>query len=385
MSPLTIISLAVLGLSVIYSFLVLLVLGGLFRLRRGRNQHRHQVSVVVAARDEERSIGACLEALRSQTYPSECYEVVVVDDRSSDATADVVRRYSRDDDRIRLITGSRESGPLRGKKRALQAGIECSRGDIILVTDADCRPVRTWIATMVRYFEPRVGLVAGPVRQQGDRWWQRCRYLERLSMSAVAAGSMAWGHGITATGGNLGYRKEVFRQVGGFSALAEPLSGDDDLFVQLVSRRTSWALHHAFDPLAVVETDPPATWRGFLTQERRRTSKGRYYPPGIKAVAIEAFLMNLGLTITVPIALVGAGTGWVPLLAFGLKIISELSLLVKASRLLDTTNTLRYFPLVAILHPLYFLLFSIWGTLGDYRWKSAGDEPAEAVRQPPSP
>ncbi len=385
MSPLTIISFVVLGLSVIYSFLVLLVLGGLFRLRRGRNQHRHPVSVVVAARDEECSIGACLEALQSQTYPSERFEVIVVDDRSIDRTADVVRRYSRDDARIRLITSSPESGPLRGKKRALQAGIECSRGDIILVTDADCRPVRTWIATMVRYFEPRVGLVAGPVRQQGNRWWQRCRYLERLSLSAVAAGTMAWGYGVTASGGNLGYRKEVFHQVGGFSALAKPLSGDDDLFVQLVSRRTSWLFHHAFDPLAVVETDPPATWREFVAQERRRTSKGRFYPPGIKAVAVEAFLMNLGLTITVPLALVGAGTGWAPLLAFGLKIISELSLLVKASRLMDTAKTLRYFPLVAIMHPLYFLLFSVWGTLGDYRWKSAGDESAEAVQQFPTP
>jgi cellulose synthase/poly-beta-1,6-N-acetylglucosamine synthase-like glycosyltransferase len=381
LSPLAIISIIVLGLSAIYSLLLLLVLGGLFRLRRGRNQRLHRVSVVVAARDEEGAIGACLKALQSQTYPVDRFEVVVVDDHSVDGTPDVVRRFGRDDDRIRLITTAREHSPLRGKKRALQTGIEHSRGEIILITDADCRPVRTWIETMVRHFEPQVGLVAGHVRQHGERWWHRCRYLERLSMSAVAAGTMAWGYGLTATGGNLGYRKKVFRQVGGFSALARPLSGDDDLFVQLVSRRTSWELRYALEPQAVVETDPPATVRDFLTQERRRTSKGRFYPLGVKVAAVEAFLMNLGLIITVPLALAGAGTGPVPLLAFGLKIICELSLLFKAGRLLNTIKTLRFFPLVAILYPLYFLLFSIWGSLGDYRWKAAAVRPEEAVQR----
>ncbi len=371
MSPLAIISVIVLGLSVIYSCLVIILLGGLFRLRQGKNRHRYQVSVVVAARDEQDSIGACLSALRSQTYPPECFEVVVVDDRSTDGTAETVRRYIREDPRIRLIGTAAEPGPLRGKKRALQSGIESSRGEIILITDADCRPARTWIETMVRHFQPRVGLVAGHVRQGGHRWWHRWRYLERLAMSAVAAGSMAWGYGVTATGGNLGYRKELFRQVGGFRDLAEPLSGDDDLFVQLAARRTSWRLRYAFEPEAAVETDPPADPRGFLTQERRRTSKGRFYPSGVKAAAGMAFLLNLGLIITVPPALAGAGTGPMPLLALGLKSVCELLLLLKAGWLLDERRTILVFPLLAVLHPLYFVLFALWGTLGGYRWKSA--------------
>jgi len=370
--PPVIISAIVLGLSAVYGSLLLLVLGGLFRLSKGRAGHLPEVSVVVAARNEEGSIGACLSALRAQTYPAERFEVIVVDDRSTDGTADTVRRCSRDDPRIRLISPSPETGPLRGKKRALQSGIESSRGEIIMVTDADCRPVRTWIETIIRYFEPRVGLVAGHVRQRGSRWWHRWRYVERLSMSAVAAGTMGWGYGVTATGGNLAYRKELFGQVGGFRDLAGPLSGDDDLFVQLIARRTSWQLRYACEPGAVVETDPPADLRGFLSQERRRASKGRYYPPAVKAAAGTAFLLNLGLVVTVPLWLAGAGTGWWPPLSLGLKTGAELLLLLKAARLLGERGDLWYFPLVAVLHPLYFLIFSLWGTLGGYRWKPAG-------------
>ena len=384
MSPLVIISAVVLGLSAVYCFCVLFVLGGLFRLRQGREQHRPTVSVVVAARDEEPSIGACLSALRSQTYPPERFEVVVVDDRSTDGTADVVRRFIGGDPPVRLVESSPEPGPLRGKKRALQSGIECSRGEIILITDADCRPVRTWIETMIRHFEPQVGLVAGHVRQHGHRWWHRWRYVERLSMSAIAAGTMAWGYGITATGGNLGYRKELFRQVGGFSALAQPLSGDDDLFVQLVARRTSWQLRYAFEPQAAVETNPPVDLRGFLFQERRRTSKGRYYPAAVKVTGGGVFLLNLGLIFTIPLSLAGGGAGWLPLLALGLKTIPELLLLLKATQLLDERRAVLSFPLVAVLYPLYFVLFALWGTLGGYSWKPASDrsDPPSNDRRP---
>jgi cellulose synthase/poly-beta-1,6-N-acetylglucosamine synthase-like glycosyltransferase len=192
-------------------------------------------------------------------------------------------------------------------------------------------------------------------------------------MSAVAAGTMGWGYGVTATGGNLAYRKELFGQVGGFRDLAGPLSGDDDLFVQLVARRTSWQLRYAFEPEAAVETDPPADLRGLLSQERRRTSKGRYYSPAVQAAAGAAFLLNLGLVITVPLWLAGAGTGWWPPFSLGLKISAELLVLLKAARLLGELKTIRLFPVVAVLHPLYFLVFALWGTLGGYRWKPAGD------------
>jgi cellulose synthase/poly-beta-1,6-N-acetylglucosamine synthase-like glycosyltransferase len=223
---------------------------------------------------------------------------------------------------------------------------------------------------MVGYFEDRVGLVVGQVRQRDQRWWHRLRSLERLSLIAGGGGAIGWGVGLTAVGSNLGYRKEVFEEVGGFHDVAEPLSGDDDLFIQLVSRRTRWALRYAFQAQAAVYTDPPATLSGFVGQERRRTSKGRYYPLWVKALATEAFLLNLSLIISVPLALAHPVTRPLPLLAFGMKVLSELLLLLKASRLFGQRGLLRYYPLAAILHIPYFLIFSIWGTLGEYRWKS---------------
>jgi len=376
----SIISPVILGLTAVYCVFLLFVLWGLFQVREGHHQRLHTVSVVVAAKNEERSIEACLRALLIQDYPAECHEIVVVDDASVDATAAIVRRFVRENPRVRLISAGADGGSLRAKKRALQIGIESSGGEIILITDADCRPVPTWISAMVRHFEPSVGLVAGNIRQDGRAVWQKLRSLERLSIAAVAAGTIGWDHGLTATGGNLGYRRRVFQEVDGFKTLSQPLSGDDDLFVQLVSRETSWKLQYAFEPEASVITEPPSTLSQFVAQERRRTSKGIYYPPWVQILLADIFLMNLALVVTVPFSLAHPAAYPLPLLALGGKAVCELLILIKASRLFKREKLLRFFPLAMVLHIPYFLAFAIWGTLGGYRWKV--EVPGASSRSP---
>ncbi len=378
MAWLSTISSLLLVLVAVYCIFLLLALGGLFRVPSGRNQQLHKISVVVAARNEERTIGDCLQALLAQDYDPDHYEIVVVNDGSWDGTTEVVHRICRKNPRVKLLNSPPGHGPLRGKKRALQLGIQSSNGDIILITDADCRPVPTWITAMMRHFEPTVGVVAGHVYEGGPAVWQQLRSLERLSVAALAAGTIGWGQGITATGGNLGYRRRVFQEVGGFADLSKPLSGDDDLFIQLVSRRTSWALHYAFEPEAAVITDPPATLRQFVAQERRRTSKSGYYLPWIQVLLVEVFLMNLVLALTLPFALLHPTAYPLPLIVFAGKVLCELLFLIKAGRLFKRTKLLRLFPLAVALHIPYFLTFAIWGTLGGYRWKA--ERPDQARR-----
>jgi cellulose synthase/poly-beta-1,6-N-acetylglucosamine synthase-like glycosyltransferase len=365
----SIISFVVLVLTGIYCALLLLVLWGLFRVREGRNQRLDTVSVVVAAKNESGSIGACLEALLSQDYPSEGYEIVVVDDGSTDATAEIVKGFAQENPNLKLLNAHNGDNHLRAKKRALQRGIENSHGDIILITDADCLPTSTWIRAMIRHFEPDVGLVVGQVRHAGSSFWQRLCALERLSVAAVAAGAIGLGRGLTAIGSNLGYRRRVFQDVNGFKNLSAPLSGDDDLFVQLVSRKTRWRLRYAFGPQAAVTTELPANLSQFVAQQRRRASKGQYYPLWLQAILAEVWLMNLALAVTLPFSLGHPTAYFLPLIAFAGKALGESLILIKVSQLFKTRGLLRFFPLAAILHIPYFLVFSIWGTLGGYRWK----------------
>ncbi len=94
-----------------------------------------KLSIVVPARDEERQIEACVRSLQAQAYPD--FEIVVVDDRSSDATAVIVERIATHDARVRLVRGAELPVGWVGKPWALTQGVQAARGTWLLFTDAD--------------------------------------------------------------------------------------------------------------------------------------------------------------------------------------------------------------------------------------------------------
>lgn len=100
-------------------------------------EHPPRLSVVVPARDEESHIGPCLQSLLAQDYPN--FEIVVVDDRSSDRTAEIVEALARQDGRIRLLRLTELSPGWAGKTHALWRGIDVAGGEYLCLTDADGR------------------------------------------------------------------------------------------------------------------------------------------------------------------------------------------------------------------------------------------------------
>jgi cellulose synthase/poly-beta-1,6-N-acetylglucosamine synthase-like glycosyltransferase len=115
--------------SCLYAAMMLLVAVAAARARYTHDRSlRPTVSIIIAARNEESNIGHCLESMTRLTYPSHLLDIVVVDDRSTDATSAVVSRYVKQNANIRLIGASPETGHLRGKTNAVTQGIEASSG-----------------------------------------------------------------------------------------------------------------------------------------------------------------------------------------------------------------------------------------------------------------
>ncbi|MFN3822183.1 MAG: glycosyltransferase, partial [bacterium] len=209
------------------------------------------VSVIVAARNEEQNLPGCLAALTSQDYPLEKWELIVVDDHSTDRGAEIVRDWQRKSSSIALITAPPIRSGYSPKKSALLAGISQSQGDIILTTDADCRPPSGWIRGMTaHFFSDEVAAVVGfspLVEDRVSNAWsfsfsalvkslvQRINRevvcLDSLINGVVMAGSAGWGRAISAAGRNLAYRRNWFEKVGGFGETVRSLSGDDDLLI----------------------------------------------------------------------------------------------------------------------------------------------------------
>ena len=366
-----IISNVLIALGIFYCAVVGAIFLGLFRNRKGRNNALSMVSVIVAARNEEENIEDCLSALALQDYPDDMYEVVVVNDRSSDGTEQIARSFEDRYYNFSLLNVTGEPLYACPKKNALNLGIESSRGEIILLTDADCRPPCSWISDMVGHFEPEVGLVAGvsPL-DKGKTLIQKMAALESLYIAALSAGSIGVGVPISCAGRNLGYRKEAFIEVCGFDKIGEIISGDDVLFLRLLREETDWKIIHSRSPGSFVPCGPPPRDPYTLfNQKLRHSSKAAYYSTSILSLGVIVYLFHLLLFLLLPLSIVNPAKYPAPLYAFGMKACVDFVTLSKATRLFGVKGLLRYFPLVEILHIPYIALFGLLGYFMKFQWK----------------
>ena len=108
----------------------------MFIRRRGKHTNREKVSVILAARNEEKNIRNILTDLAGQNYPQDLYEVIVANDFSDDRTADIVRDFAQKHSCIKLLNMDSIPPNFSPKKFAIQSAVELAKGDIILATDA---------------------------------------------------------------------------------------------------------------------------------------------------------------------------------------------------------------------------------------------------------
>ena len=355
-------------LAAFYFIILIMLMSGLFRLQEGTVRDQPFITVVIAARNEEDNIGSCLESLAVQDYPKEKHEIIVVNDRSLDNTAAVIEGFIEKDGRFRLVDIREKNPDMAPKKWALHKGIGQAKGDIIFTTDGDCTVSPGWISSIVRYFERNVGLVAGfsPLnRISSSSIFYRWIRLDGLALAGVAAGSFGAGFPLTCNGRNLAYRKSVYEDVGGFHSISRFASGDDDLFLHLVRKKTKWKMRYAIDKESVVPSRPPSGLKTFFYQRTRHASKGRHYPIPLTLGLLAVYLFNLLLLISLVFL-----RFW-PLFAllFGAKALFELILVWKAARIFHQKSLLQFFPLGVVMHMFYVVFFGLWGQVGSFKWK----------------
>jgi cellulose synthase/poly-beta-1,6-N-acetylglucosamine synthase-like glycosyltransferase len=330
------------------------------------------VSVVIPARNEEARIGSCLRSVLAN-HDARLLDVIVVDDGSTDRTAEVVRsmlaRARRSDVRTLLLSIPPEAAG--DKKAALAVGIAAARGEVILTTDADCRVGSRWVARMVSSFGPDTGYVAGPVVYPGrGRGLASLQALEFLGLVAVGAGAIGNGRPILSNGANAGFRRSVFEAVGGFGGRHASGPGDDDILMQRIGYETPWLVTFCAHPDALVSTAPPSGARAFLHQRLRWGATAPRYRHGqilpTLAAVYSFYALLLALALAGPFI---PGAGAALALGLALKVCAEAPLIVRAARKFGRTHWLRWFIPAQALHIPYVVFFPAAGTAVGFRWK----------------
>lgn len=277
---------------------VLLLFWGLRTRRRAPSTAQPSVSVLVAARDEAANLLRLLESLAVQDYPPDLCEFVIVDDASTDRTSEIIADWSRRDPRFKLLRlAEPERRTVGPKKRALSAGLEISRGEIILVTDADCSVPPGWIREIVRRFDEETDAVCGLIRfHPHPSFWSRLAAFESAVNAILNAAVIGLGGALSCAGANFAYRREAFLRVGGFDANSRSVSGDDDLLLQRMKAQ-GLKIRFCESPQAVIETAAPQDGRNYWKRKRRHLSAGNRYATHWLVLAALAYLGCLSSVI----------------------------------------------------------------------------------------
>lgn len=237
--------------------------------------HAQSVSVIICARNESENLKKNLPRFLNQNYPS--FEIIVVDDDSSDNSAEVVLEFQKKNSILSLVRILNKNHT--GKKAALTAGIQAAQYEVLLLSDADCYPASSnWIWHMQSVLQGsiQIGLGFSPYFFQNGFLNRFIRF--EAIYTAVQYFSFALaGIPYMGVGRNLIYAKSLFLQNGGFSHHLDIASGDDDLFVSAAAEKHNTAV--LMHPDSFVFSTPKKTWRGYYNQKSRHLSTSTRYKP----------------------------------------------------------------------------------------------------------
>lgn len=326
-----------------------------------------KISVIIPARNEEKNIGQLLTALQHQTYPGELFEIIVVDDHSTDQTASLVRKQAG----VKLIQ-LKDDNINSYKKKAIETGIAAAAGELIVTTDADCLPPENWLAAMTSFKEEKksVFIAAPVVFNNNNSLLQIFQSLDFLVLQGITGAAVYKQSLAMCNGANLAYEKNVFTEVNGFTGIDNIASGDDMLLMHKIKKKHPAAVHYLKSKEAIVSTQPMKTWGAFFNQRIRWASKAKHYSDKkIILVLLLVYLFNLSF-LGLAVAGFFCYCYWYYLAGLWVaKTIVELPFVSSVASFFNKKSLLKYFFFFQPLHIIYTILSGLLGQFGKYEWK----------------
>ena len=328
-------------------------------------------TVVIAARNEENTLGKLLEDLDRQETNN--FEVIVVDDHSDDNTTGIVKALAT---QVRYPLTLLNPGVLQGKKNSLSAGVAHAQGSMVIATDADCRVGEGWIATLRRCFEnDDTKFVSGSVRIHRDSTLRTAlQATEFVSLVGTGAAAIGSGYPVMCNGANMAFRKETFLEVNGYEGNLHIASGDDEFLMNKILARYPKGVMFCGNPEATVET-AAVSWKEFISQRIRWAGKWKGHGVSISAaIAIFVFSFHFSLLTLFP-ATVTAYHPIIPGILLVVKAILEYSFLSTVCRFLGLKWSWPAFGLLQVIYPLYAVIMGIAANVGSTTWKGRKIKP----------
>jgi len=240
------------------------------------------LSVIICARNEAENLSQYLPAVLQQNHPN--YEVIVVNDRSWDGTADVLEEFAKQYKHLKIVTVAEGGKFIAGKKFAVTMGIKAAVNEWLVFTDADCIPASaSWLMGMQQSENEDISIVLGysPYLRKRGLLNSLIRF-ETFFTAVNYLGFALKGMPYMGVGRNMAYRKTLFFKNKGFAAHMHIPSGDDDLFVNAHATASNTAIR--INPETHVWSAPNTSFASYLRQKKRHFGAGKLYKPKHKFI-----------------------------------------------------------------------------------------------------
>jgi cellulose synthase/poly-beta-1,6-N-acetylglucosamine synthase-like glycosyltransferase len=279
------------------------------------------VSIIICARNEEDNLFELLPFILEQEYKE--FEVIVVEDQSADNTFDILKAFEKKYSHLRIIQIERNKHSAKGKKLPLTLGIKGAKYEHLLLTDADCMPTsKAWLQSIASQFTNKKEIILGygPHNLAPGL----LNKFIRLDTSMIALNYLSYakaGVPYMGVGRNLAYTKELFLNNRGFKSHYSISSGDDDLFIQEVTKKKNYTI--SLSPDGFCYSDGKTSWSDFLSQ------KSRHYSASVRYSLFKKLLLGiyplslLLLAISFVNLIVIGGVTWISLGVIALVVISK--------------------------------------------------------------
>jgi len=342
-----------------------------------------KISIIIPARNEEENIGYCLQSIIEQSYPAHLFEVLVVDDHSTDNTAAIIKSYASHNVKLISLKDYLSANEINSyKKKAIEISIQQSNGELIVTSDADCIFPKNWLTTIASFYESkRPAFIVMPVLiSYGKKMIEVFQSLDFMTLQGITGASVHKKFHSMCNGANLAYTKEAFIAVNGFKGIDNIASGDDMLLMHKIYNQFPNNIEYLKSREVIVTTNPVSTIQDFFNQRIRWASKAdQFDDKRIFIVLIIVYFLNVLMMVLPIVALISNRSISIMNIQLSMfnfyasllliKTIFELFFLYPVAKFFNQTKLLWWFPIAQPFHIVYTVIAGWLGKFGKYTWK----------------
>lgn len=356
-----------------YALFIGLLIWGFSKVKpfeKTASENKTSFSVIIPFRNEEKNLPDLLESFSQLKYNKEQFELIFVNDSSTDDSERVINRWRMENPWVHLTILDNVRISKSPKKDAITRAVTIAKHPWIITTDADCEVQPEWLSVYDSYIQHHdAEMIAGAVRYPKKGFvLSHFQQMDLLSLQGATIGSFGLNEAFLCNGANFAYTKKLFWELGGFNGNNHIASGDDVFLLQKAVHLVPKKVHYLKAKNAIVTTKAEKTWVHLFKQRVRWASKTAAYQSDFsKALAIMVFLANFSLLVIALLVAFGKIEWSFLAIVFTLKFLMDITLMLKTNTFLKMS--LVSAPISFLLYPVFSTLVAVYSLVGGFEWK----------------